>query len=303
MPDGRYAYAIECDVIQQCQAQIMDICNFGYVVLEQNNSFQSENAAQMVLPATSANLIAFGNTDDSLQIISTNGAGATELRLRKWDVQYTELLEAYNKLTATPVSAEVFSDFYNDFQTSLNYFTFQKDFFQNAPANGSPTGIEYIAMQTIIDDVVKSDPSYDVEFATATGRDKVEKVFEDQLTAYVGQLHSDNGNGRGAGDAYKGLNINRNPFKQLYTLNQYDNYNFMVSSQRRIVLNTKMLGPAVLKLDINNFPVVSNEVIQYVGEYYRDYVDYKMSIGKEKSFNCHFFRFEFSDNFFDSFFD
>jgi len=247
-----------------------------------NNSFQSENAAQMVLPATSANLIAFGNTDDSLQIISTNGAGATELRLRKWDVQYTELLKAYNKLTATPVSAEVFSDFYNDFQTSLNYFTFQKDFFQNAPANGSPTGIEYIAMQTIIDDVVKSDPSYDVEFAT--GRDKVEKVFEDQLTAYVGQLHTDNGDGRGAGDAYKGLNINRNPFKQLYTLNQYDNYNFMVSSQRRIVLNTKMLGPAVLKLDINNFPVVSNEVIQYVGEYYRDYVDYKMSIGKEKSF-------------------
>jgi WD40 repeat protein len=248
-----------------------------------NNSFLTENAAQMLTPAASANLIAFGNTDDSLQIISTNAAATpNQLHLRKWDVQYTQLLEAYNKLTATPVSAEVFSDFYNDFQTSLNYFTFQKDFFQNAPANGSPTGIEYIAMQTIIDDVVKSDPSYDVD--SVTPGTKVEKVFEDQLTAYVGQLHTDNGDGRGAGDAYKGLNINRNPFKQLYTLNQYDNYNFMVSSQRRIVLNTKMLGPAVLKLDINNFPVVSNEVIQYVGEYYRDYVDYKMSIGKEKSF-------------------
>jgi hypothetical protein len=249
-----------------------------------NNSFLTENAAQMLTPAASANLIAFGNTDDSLQIISTNGAGAAELRLRKWDVQYTQLLEAYNKLTASPVSAEVFSDFYNDFQTSLNYFTFQKDFFQNAPtANGNPTGIEYIAMQTIIDDVVKSDPSYDVEFVT--GGNKVEKVFENQLTAYVGQLYDDNGNGNPPrADAYKGLNINRNPFKQLYTLNQYDNYNFMVSSQRRIVLNTKMLGPAVLKLDINNFPVVSNEVMQYQGDYYRDYVDYKMSIGKEKSF-------------------
>ena len=184
-----------------------------------------------------------------------------------YDGQYTKL-----QRTNDTIDLDIFSNFYNSFQSNFNYYTWRKPFFkENNDADGK-IGIESRIL-TLIKDYVKIDPI-------------LSKKFDRQLTQYNDKLYNGNADAElNSND----LNLNTNQRKSLYFDSDYDFLNFRIHGRDYLVLNTAQVlpDPRLLTLTNENIMVTTKQAKNYEGDFYRIYREYKTSVlysGTAKSY-------------------
>jgi hypothetical protein len=193
----------------------------------------------------------------------------------KWDDINSRISNAYSnqfKVVSSlalkdTIDFNIFAEFYNKFQSNLNYYTWRKPFFYISETNKGQIeekkGIESRIL-SLIADYIKIDP-------------KLTSLIASKFTTeYNKKLYTD----------IDGLNINKNQNKNQYFDNEYDELNFIIGARPQLLLSTNLLKPSVLKLTNENRIITSNESKRYTGNYYRTYTEYKLGViisGAEKS--------------------
>ena len=250
---------VETDLVGFSNVQFFSSTNGAYI-----GSLETDNSS------SSANLFTYGSTSNELiTTTATTIAGvitaATAINIYQWSKQYDLINELYINPNNFKKLA-IFSTFFNGFQQNLDsYLMGQSRFF-------APDGIGTIMITDLPKIVLESDPQTQTKAAD----------FNDKLTMYkdgfvdLPARHT----------AYT-RNINQNPNSQVYFQNPFDTLNYIVGSQKQLRLETA----TDLKLDVDYFPVISNEAIQYTGDYYRTYEKSKIGNlvgGDEKSYKYMF---------------
>jgi hypothetical protein len=227
-----------------------------------NNSYYTEdtdilisilNSFELITVPTNSRLIASSKWDDINSRISN---------------AYSDQFKVVSSLALKDtIDFNIFAEFYNKFQSNLNYYTWRKPFFYISETNKGQIeekkGIESRIL-SLIADYINIDP-------------KLTSLIASKFTTeYNKKLYTD----------IDGLNINKNQNKNQYFDNEYDELNFIIGARPQLLLSTNLLKPSVLKLTNENRIITSNENKRYTGNYYRTYTEYKLGViisGAEKS--------------------
>jgi hypothetical protein len=228
-----------------------------------NNSYYAEDTKMLI-------------SSPSIIELTTVAANSRKRNVMRWvdseikdtyDGQYAELQQSNET-----IDLDIFSNFYNSFQSNFNYYTWRKPFFKQTNDADGKIGIESRIL-TLIKDYVKIDPI-------------LSQNFDRQLTQYNEKLYN------GSADAElnsNDLNLNTNQRKSQYFNSDYDFLNFRIHGQNYLVLNTAQVlpDPRLLTLTNENIMVTTKQAKNYEGDFYRIYREYKISVlysGTAKSY-------------------